>query len=342
MTGILRSILDAINSFVQNYGWSTVLFTVLIRVVLMPLDYRSRKSMRKMSQVQTQINALQKKYANDKQKLNQKMSELYKKEGVSPLSGCVPMLIQWPILFAMFAAMRAIANEQMVAQVFRYLADASSPVAKGESWLWVKNVWAADSLFTPIAPSTRNLQMIGADVWSKVYSNLGQFLTEDQAAKIMAMGSLDFSNDAFKTTVSALLTQLNEKQAYLNDIAKLPGFSNINLMLFNFSVYQKWNGLLILPALAGASQIIMTKLTPQPNAQPAGQQNDTAASTGKFMQVFFPLLSIYFCLTSSASFAIYWVTSNIAMGISSFLINKHLEKHAPQQSNRMQGEGMVK
>ena len=334
MSDFLRSILDAINGVVNNYGWSIVIFTMLIRLVLMPLDYRSRKSMRKMSTVQGEVNRLQKKYANDKQKLNQKMSELYKKEGVSPLSGCIPMLIQWPVLFAMFAAMRAIANEQMVAQVFRFLAGAETPIVAGESWLWIKNVWASDSIFTSIAPSIDNLKLIGADVWQKVYGNLGSYLTADQVSAVTAaLPELDFSSDVFKTTVSDLLVMLQGKEAYIATIEAIsPAWKNVSVLLFSFTVYKNWNGLLILPVLAAVTQVLMTKMNPAANGQPqpAAQGNDNpAASTGKFMQIFFPLLSVYFCLTSNASFAIYWVTSNIAMGIMSYGITRYLESKDP-------------
>ena len=118
MNDFLRSILEGINTIVQNHGWSIIVFTMLIRFVLMPLDIKSRKGMRQMSKMQPKINELTKKYGNDKQKLQQKQAELFKKEHYNPLSGCLPVLIQWPILIAMFAAMRAIANEQLIQQVF--------------------------------------------------------------------------------------------------------------------------------------------------------------------------------------------------------------------------------
>ena len=111
MNEFLKGILDGINVLFGNYGWSIIVFTVLIRVVLFPFDYKSRVSMRKTTKIQPQMAALQKKYANDKEKLNKKMAELYKKEHINPLSGCLPVLLTMPILFAMFAAMRMIAEE---------------------------------------------------------------------------------------------------------------------------------------------------------------------------------------------------------------------------------------
>jgi YidC/Oxa1 family membrane protein insertase len=131
----LKAILLGIYSVVGNYGWSIVLFTLLIRALLMPLDAKSRKSMRKTQKLQPQIAALQKKYKNDKDKLNQKTMELYKKEHISPLSGCLPMLLSLPILFGMFGAMNILAHEQIAGHVFTYLSG-SEPQYQG--WLWGK------------------------------------------------------------------------------------------------------------------------------------------------------------------------------------------------------------
>ena len=116
MNEFFAAILNGINTVINNYGWSMVVFTVLIKLLIVPLDYKSRKSMRRMTLVQPQMQKLQKKYANDKEKLNQKMSELYRKEKINPMSGCLPMLISMPILFIMFAAMRMVANTELAKQ----------------------------------------------------------------------------------------------------------------------------------------------------------------------------------------------------------------------------------
>lgn len=119
MTGIFTSILEWIVGWVGNYGWSVVVFTLMVRLVLMPLDIKSKKSMRAMSKVQPKVQALQKKYAGDKEKLNLKLNELYRKEHVSPMSGCLPMLISLPILWFMFAAMRNLANEHTISMILQ-------------------------------------------------------------------------------------------------------------------------------------------------------------------------------------------------------------------------------
>ena len=83
MNEFLKGILDGINTVIGNYGWSIVVFTLLLRIVLFPFDYKSRVSMRKTTKLQPQLAALQKKYANDKEKLNRKMSELPKRTWIN-------------------------------------------------------------------------------------------------------------------------------------------------------------------------------------------------------------------------------------------------------------------
>ena len=117
MTGFFINLLNWINGIVGNYGWSIVLFTLLIRMVLLPLDIKSKKSMRATTKLQPKLQALQKKYANDKDKLNQKTMELYRKEHVSPTAGCLPMLISLPILWIMFSAMRTVGNENTIRMI---------------------------------------------------------------------------------------------------------------------------------------------------------------------------------------------------------------------------------
>ena len=97
MTSFFMNVLNWINSWVGNYGWSVVIFTLIVRLALLPLDIKSKKGMRAQQKIQPKLQALQKKYANDKEKLNQKTMELYKKEHVSMTAGCLPMLISLPI-----------------------------------------------------------------------------------------------------------------------------------------------------------------------------------------------------------------------------------------------------
>lgn len=331
MNDFLRAILEGINTIVHNHAWSIIIFTILIRLILMPFDIKSRKGMRQMQKLQPELNRLQKKYADDKQKLQMKQSELFRKEHYSPLSGCLPILLTLPILWCMFNAMRAIANEETVLEAFYYIAG---QMPQQESWLWVKNIWHADSLFVSIAPDLNSLSVIGQDVWQKVYESLDPEMVQQIIANIpdYVEGMIDFSSSATaKTTIETLFSAMKLQPVYIAASEAVPGWQNLNFFLFSLTLYKQYNGLLILPVLAGLSQVLMTKLTPGANAGDAqsnlsDQSAASQQSMNSMMKYLFPFISVYFCLTSNAGFAIYWVTSNIIASIQNFAINRYFEK----------------
>ncbi len=105
----LLGALQWIYGYIGNYGWSIIALTILINVVMFPLRHKSVVSMRKMQEVQPLVKAVQDRYANlsmtdpAKAKMNQEIMELYKSKGVNPASGCLPMLLTLPVLFAFYA-----------------------------------------------------------------------------------------------------------------------------------------------------------------------------------------------------------------------------------------------
>lgn len=95
-------LLGWIYNLIPNYGWALIVFTLAVKMLLLPLGLKQQKSMTKMQAMQPKITALQEKYKNDQQKLSQETMKLYKEYGVSPMGGCLPMLIQLLILFALY------------------------------------------------------------------------------------------------------------------------------------------------------------------------------------------------------------------------------------------------
>jgi YidC/Oxa1 family membrane protein insertase len=91
---------------VKNYGWAIVIFSILIKVLLYPLTKKSYDSMKQMQELQPKLKALQEKYKSEPQKLNAETMKLYKAHGINPMSGCLPLILQMPILFALFNLFR--------------------------------------------------------------------------------------------------------------------------------------------------------------------------------------------------------------------------------------------
>lgn len=326
MTGFLTNILSGIYSFVGNYGWAIVLFTVLIRLLLLPLDIKSRQGMRKMQKIQPELNKIQQKYANDKVKLQQKQSELMRREHYNPMTGCLPLLIQMPILFAMFGAMRQIANEQTVQQVFHMILG-EQPTFEG--WLWVKNLWMPDSLFASVVPNLQTIQMVPANVWNQVYSAISAADQQAILANIAAVvpdfsGALELAtNEGFKAALPFIQQTLEAVPAYKAAVAPMAGFANLNFIFFKLSVFAHYNGFIILPVLAGLTQVLMTKMTPG-MAQPQGDGQQPGMNN--FMKYFFPVFSVYICLSSNAGFALYWVVSNLIATATNLGITAYFDK----------------
>lgn len=130
--------LKYIYGFVNNYGWSIVIFTIFVKLLLLPLTLKQTQSMKKMQALNPKIKELQKKYAKDKQKLNEKTMELYKKENANPASGCFPLLIQFPVLIALFQVLRK-------PEVYVFTPEAYANAIK--NFLWLPNLSQPDPYY---------------------------------------------------------------------------------------------------------------------------------------------------------------------------------------------------
>ena len=130
-----------LHNFIPNWGWTIVVLTLLIRLILYPLTYKGMVSMHKLKELQPKIKELQQKYKGDPQKLNMHMMELYKKHKANPLGGCLPMILQIPVFFA----------------IYRVLLNAIE--LKGAPWiLWIHDLSVMDPYY--VLPL-----LMGASMW---------------------------------------------------------------------------------------------------------------------------------------------------------------------------------
>lgn len=128
----LLQALRFLNGFIGNYGFSIILLTILIKLAFLPLSIKQQKSMAQMSKLQPRLKALQERHKGDKTKLNQEIMELYKREKVNPLGGCLPLLIQFPVIIALY----------------RVLGDALE--LRGAHFIfWITDLSVPDTLFFP-------------------------------------------------------------------------------------------------------------------------------------------------------------------------------------------------
>ena len=136
-------LLALIYKLVGNYGISLIILTVIVKLVLYPMYAKQIKSTANMSDMSEKSKEIQKRYANDKEKMNEEMQKLYAESGFNPMSGCLPMLIQFPIIMGLFALLR---------NPMKYMPnDPSLMFANHESFLWIKDLAQPDLWILPIA-----------------------------------------------------------------------------------------------------------------------------------------------------------------------------------------------
>jgi len=138
----LGILLSGIYSVIGNYGITLIIFTVIVRLCLFPLYANQIKHTAKMGNVQPKMQEIQKKYANDKEEMNKRMMELYKEENFNPMRGCLPMLIQFPIIIGLFTLLR---------NPMRFMENSPEMImAVHEGFLWINDLSHADQWLLPI------------------------------------------------------------------------------------------------------------------------------------------------------------------------------------------------
>ncbi len=148
-----------IYSVVHNYGVSIIILTLLVRLCLLPLYSKQIKNSAKMAELQPKLKEIQTRYANNREKMNEEVSKLYEQAGTKPTAGCLPLLIQLPIIYGLFALLR---------NPLVYMKMTNMIAAVHESFFWVTDLSQPDSWFLPILAGittyfTSAVSMTGAE-----------------------------------------------------------------------------------------------------------------------------------------------------------------------------------
>ena len=137
----LGYLLSFLYGFIQNYGITLLVFTLIVKICLYPLYAKQVKSTVRMGEMQPKMKELHTKYANDKQILNAKLMEMYKQEKFNPMSGCLPILLQMPIIFALFMLLR---------NPTRFMPGDEMLIATHESFFWMMDLSQPDPWIMPV------------------------------------------------------------------------------------------------------------------------------------------------------------------------------------------------
>lgn len=284
-------IIEQIYNLVSNYGLAIILFTVVIKLILMPLNVKSQKSMKKQQKIQPYLAELQEKYANDQEKLQREMMKLYKDNNVSMMGGCLPLLIQMPILIGLYSVIRRPIT-YLAGVTLDQFRDNPDIIAKVE-----EIVKAMGDKVGNVANMT--VEQIGhnAQIQLAKWAEIVHGPAHEWAVNFNFLG-LDLSNNP-----SAALSSLMRMD-----------FSNWGVI-----------ALLIIPILAVIGSIAQTKITQMQSGQ-NNQANDSANSMAKSMNMMMPLMTAFFTLTLPAGLGIYWIISSIVQIIQQIALNYYFDK----------------
>ena len=310
---VLFNFLDQVFG-IQNIGLCIILFTIIIYLLMLPLTIKQQKFSKFSAKMNPELKAIQKKYANKKDEMsmlamNEETKAVYAKYGVSPTGSCLQLLIQMPILFALYQViMRVPAYVDGVKNVFTELATEIMNTAGGVEFMQELSQNGAMTAYigkdftqtNTVIDILYRLQETGKETW---------MMLADQFP----------SMDALIESTHASISHLND--FILINIANSP----MNMIKSGLSTgqYLMVFGAILVPVLAALTQWLNVAMMPQ---QTSNDPNDTMASTMKSMNIMMPLMSAWFCLSLPAGMGLYWIMGAVVRGIQQFLINKHLDK----------------
>ena len=297
---------------IQNIGLCIILFTVIIYLLMLPLTIKQQKFSKLSAKMNPELEQVRKKYQNRKDNdsmmaMNEETQAIYAKYGVSPTGSCVQLLIQMPILLALYRViMNVPAYVTGVKDVFTGLADQIMAASGGPAFMEELSangrMYLENKDFTQvntIIDVLYKLQETGNATWQMLVDRFPEMeqtiLTTQSSINHMNNFGINIANSPWNIARSALAT-------------------GSMILLF---------GAVLVPFLAWFTQWLNVKMMPQPTT---GDVNNTMNSTMKSVNMFMPLMSAWFCMTLPAGMGIYWIMGAVVRAIQQWAINKYMDK----------------
>lgn len=288
--------------FTNNYGLALIVFGLLIKTLLLPTAAKSKKSMMKMSRLTPQVKALEEKYGDDKQKYNEEVNKLYKKEGASGCGGCIWSLLPLLILIPLYEIIREPITWLM-------LHGSASPRMIGE----LRNVFILASQSAAEGSALSSFNAATAAYWQvEALPHVPELLTKLQA---IAGAAVEPMNTRFLGV----------------ELAAIP-----KLMFWQNTGNGWWNaiGQFLLPLLSGGinfaamwlSQKMNNTVIVDKNGEKDAEMAKSSNQNNKLMNFMMPLVSVYFGYVVPAGLSLYWITQGAYSLVQDYFLTKHYRK----------------
>lgn len=266
----------------NSYGVALILFTLVIKLIMLPFQMKSKKSMMRMSRVSGQMQELQKRYAKNQAKLQEEMQKLYEEEGVNPMSGCLWSLIPFPILIALYSIIRQ--------PITHFMMLPESAVE------------------TLIQTATK----AGVNMSNIIQMKDGAAIVKDGITQLASYGQINLVKAVQELGLATPEGWFNVNYNFIGlDLTATP-WEYVKNFAFTWAVI----GVILIPILAGLSQFILSKITM--STQP---QTDGTGSM-KSMMYMMPLMSVYIAFIMPAALGVYWIAQSVFSLIQEVILNK--------------------
>lgn len=304
---------------IENVGLSIIIFTIVIYAILFPLTYKQQKFSKLSQKMQPELQAIQKKYNGKKDQasmmaMQEETQAVYEKYGVSMMGSCVQMLIQMPLLFALY-------------RVFLNVPAYVSGVKNNFSAL-VDGIMATSGYqdkMTQLVTDLRVMTQPAAD-----------FTVSDPIALSNSIVDVLYkmNSNGWDTLKSAFPSLTDTINATYDTVSHVNNFLGLNIsdtpwqvMTSNFASHNFLFVVLALlvPIVSYLTQVLNIKLMPQAAPSNGNNENDMAAQQMKMMNRTMPIFSFVMCFTVPVGLGIYWICSALVRGIQQFFVNRHIE-----------------
>ena len=325
---IMEGIFNVINYIgIPNIGLAIILFTIVVNLLMMPLTIKQQKFSKLSAKMQPEIQAIQAKYKNKKDNASQmaqsqEVQAVYAKYGVSTTGSCLQLLIQMPILFALYRVIYAIpAYVTKIGDVFRVLADKIISVDNAE---FLKNS-GINTIQTTVAAYGKSMNE--GNMQNGVVDVLNRLSTSDMAtiaehydlSQLTYEGELILSNDASRGLIDTFNNFLGI------NMGNSPWYTIKES--FEAGAWLVLIGALAIPVLSAVTQWINTKLMPSADNNNGNDSSSSMAESMKTMNKIMPFMSAWFCFTLPAGLGIYWVAGSVVRSIQQVVVNKYIDKN---------------
>lgn len=284
---------------VISLGLTIILFTFIIRMLMFPLMYKQQQSMADMKKVQPEMKAIQDRYKNKKdqesqQKMQMEISELYKKHNVNPFGGCLPILIQFPIMLALFDVLNHVpAYISSIKQIYMNLV------------LPIKGIDGYETVLLELAEKNH------------VKMTVEQLATDNKIIDVLAklnssqLEGLSQSFTSIGTQISPVIDKINQVNYFFGiNLSDKPGMTFPSI---------------IIPILAVGTTALQSYLSMQ---QSKGSMDAQQAATNKTMMYMMPMMTLMFVFQMPSGLGLYWIAGGIVGIIQTQLLNRKFNKQA--------------